>query len=84
MNEILNNNKVLLQKKNKLGNVYLIEMSVNLYVVVIINDNNIILSRSFLFSNKNKKSILKKAREYYFKIKKIILTKKINELEDLD
>lgn len=62
---IISNNKIILSKKIKLGSVYLIKLFDNMLAVVAFQNNNKIYSRSFIYSNSNKKTVTQKARQNF-------------------
>ncbi len=81
--DFLTGNKVLLSKKYSFGNIYMIEMPNNMIVVVAFKKDKIPLhSRTFLFTDKLKKDVLKDSKQYFKQLKEVLCQNKTEE--DLD
>ena len=86
MHELISGNKIILSKKFSAGSSFIIEMPGNMYAVLgfVSVDEEPIYSRVFLFSDKSKKEILKKAKKSYNDVKNCLNSKRLDLLETLD
>ncbi|MCF0126056.1 MAG: hypothetical protein HUJ68_09960 [Clostridia bacterium] len=87
MPDLVASNKVMSSKLCTAGNVYLIEMPVNMYVVLCYSEEETqvpIFSRVFFFDEINRKIVLSQARKTYNKIKYHLEKKNLHLIEELE
>ena len=85
MEDSILENEIIKVKKYSVGTVYMLNMHNDMIAVIAFDKNkNSICSRSFFHNEKNKKEIMKEAREYFRKVQECLYQKKLNMLEELD
>lgn len=82
LKNIILGNQIILSKKSNDMDIYLLRMVNGLYAVLVGKNSSLIYSRSFL-PEKNKYAALKKAKQYYQKIKQLITTKQFDQIEEI-
>lgn len=86
MHELISQNKIVLSKDFSVGSVFIIEMLSDMYAVLGFTslEEEPVYSRAFFFNEKNKKNVLKKARECFYDVKQCFTEKKLEQLDSLD
>ena len=76
--------KIIKSCEYSTGSVYVADMKNNMWAVVAVNDNNIIASRSFAYTDTTKKIVWKSCNKYYNEMKKCFFKQNLDMIQFLE